>query len=378
MSFRVRIILICIFMAVVVAISYWYMQITTGRVEEEIVETWRLRDHLLAVSFSNDTTGWVVGQYGTILATNDGGKKWVYQNSGTNWDLVGVYAVSPEVVWAVGHGGTVIKTADGGAQWKKVTTGMQYLFNDVKFPTPQEGWIVGQYEIILHTTDSGSNWETVHGGEPAALDISQLKEGELVAEDFGQEEEVHTLNSIYFLNPQTGWAVGEYGTILRTVDGGKTWTKLKSGSEHTLVDVDFLDQNFGFAVGLDNTILKTTDGGDTWTSESPYKKTHYYGITFRRGGPDIIRKDAFAVGQGIIAYYAFLKKPYLQNWMAPTEMKLNIDYNWLYKVKFITRTGEEAIAVGEDGMILRAATGGYSWEMMDYPAKSVEQVLANN
>ncbi len=378
MSFRVRIILICIFMAVVVAISYWYMQITTGRVEEEVVETWRLRDHLLAVSFCNDTAGWVVGQYGTILATTDGGKKWSYQNSGTNRDLVGVYAVSPEVVWAVGHGGTVIKTADGGASWKKVTTGMRYLFNDVKFPSPQEGWIVGQYEIILHTTDGGGNWEKVHGGEPAELDISQLKEGELVAEDFGQEEEVHTLNSIYFLNPQTGWTVGEYGTILHTADGGKTWTKLKSGTEHTLIDVDFLDQNFGFAVGLDNTILKTTDGGSSWTAESPYKKTHYYGVTFRRGGPDIIRKDAFAVGQGIIAYYAFLKKPYLQNWMAPTEMKLNIEYNWLYKVKFITRTGEEAIAVGEDGMILRAATGGYSWEMMDYPAKTVEQVLANN
>jgi hypothetical protein len=64
--------------------------------------------------------------------------------------------------------------------------------------------------------------------------------------------------------------------------------------------------------------------------------------------------------------------------MAPTEMKLKIDYDWLYRVKFITRTGEEALAVGQSGMILRAATWGYSWEMMDYPEKTVELVLANN
>ena len=56
MSFRTRVILICIFMAAVVGVSYWYMKITTGLVEEEKVNTWRLRDHLLAVSFCNDSS----------------------------------------------------------------------------------------------------------------------------------------------------------------------------------------------------------------------------------------------------------------------------------------------------------------------------------
>jgi len=378
MSFRTRVILICIFMAAVVGVSYWYMKITTGLVEEEEVKTWRLRDHLLAVSFCNDSNGWAVGQYGTIIASTDGGKKWNYQNSGVGSDLVGVCAVSPDVAWAVGYGGVVVRTADGGKSWKKVSTGMRYLYNDVKFVSPQEGWIVGQYETILHSTDGGSNWEKVHGGEPAELDISQLKEGEVVKENFGAEEEIYTLNSVYFLNPQMGWAVGEYGTLIKTADGGKTWEKLKSGTGNTLLEVEFFDQNFGFAAGLDATILKTVDGGKTWTAESPNKKTHYYGVTFRRGGPDIIRKDAFAVGQGNIAYYAFLKKTYLQNWMSPTEMKLNIDYNWLYKVKFIAKTGEEAITVGEKGMVLRAATGGYSWELMEYPEKPFDMVLANN
>jgi hypothetical protein len=50
----------------------------------------------------------------------------------------------------------------------------------------------------------------------------------------------------------------------------------------------------------------------------------------------------------------------------------------LYKVKFIARTGEEAITVGENGMVLRAATGGYSWELMEYPEKPFDMVLANN
>ena len=39
MSFRTRVILICIFMVAVVGVSYWYMKITTGLVEEEEVKT---------------------------------------------------------------------------------------------------------------------------------------------------------------------------------------------------------------------------------------------------------------------------------------------------------------------------------------------------
>ena len=39
------------------------------------------------------------------------------------------------------------------------------------------------------------------------------------------------LMGLYFHTPQLGWAVGSGGTILKTVDGGKKWKKVVSGTQ---------------------------------------------------------------------------------------------------------------------------------------------------
>jgi photosystem II stability/assembly factor-like uncharacterized protein len=51
------------------------------------------------------------------------------------------------------------------------------------------------------------------------------------------------------------------GTILRTTDGGATWTSQASGTNNPLFGVAFTDANTGTAVGDGGTILRTTDGG---------------------------------------------------------------------------------------------------------------------
>jgi photosystem II stability/assembly factor-like uncharacterized protein len=75
-----------------------------------------------------------------------------------------------------------------------------------------------------------------------------------------------SLSSIYFTNANTGYAVGDSGTILRTNDTGTTWTALSCGTIQNLYSVQFTDANTGFAVG--ETILKTNNGGTTWTDIS--------------------------------------------------------------------------------------------------------------
>jgi len=375
MSLKVRIALIVVVMAVVIGVSYWYMQVTTGKQEQVVEKKWRLRDNLMGVSFCDDDNGWAVGQYGTILHTTDRGKAWEYQKSGTNINLVGVFAVNPETAWAVGYAGTAVHTSDGGKTWNAVKTWTKYLYNGVHFVSPEEGWIVGEFEVILHTLDGGKTWKKAHGGEPEPIDFDALAKGEIVDADYGMEEEVYTLNSVYFLNKDLGWAAGEYGTIIHTSDGGATWEKQKPGTDHSLMDIEFVTPEFGLAVGLDSTILKTKDGGTTWMKEKPTVKTHYYGVTFRRYGPDVVRHDAFAVGQGVIAYYSYLKKEYLQNWMPAAEMKYDITYNWMYDVAFNARTGEEGIAVGEHGIVLRTPSGGHEWVLIDYPEKSLDYVM---
>src|SRR5262249_27485029 len=70
-----------------------------------------------------------------------------------------------------------------------------------------------------------------------------------------------------FADVNTGTAVGfqistQMATILRTVDGGATWTPQFSGTSAFLNSVSFVDANTGWLVGDKGTILHTTTGGE--------------------------------------------------------------------------------------------------------------------
>ena len=61
-------------------------------------------------------------------------------------------------------------------------------------------------------------------------------------------------------------AVGEFGHVLLSDDNGKNWRQAASvPTRNTLVGVTFIDNQTGYAVGHSATILKTSDGGDSWT-----------------------------------------------------------------------------------------------------------------
>ncbi len=78
----------------------------------------------------------------------------------------------------------------------------------------------------------------------------------------------------------SGTAVGNDGTILRTTDGGTTWKQQTSGTTEDLYDVSFTDSDNGTAVGSDGTILRTTDGGTTWTRQTSGTTETFYGVSF--------------------------------------------------------------------------------------------------
>ena len=78
----------------------------------------------------------------------------------------------------------------------------------------------------------------------------------------------NTLYSVKFISATVGWAVGDLGTILKTTDGGTTWSSQKSGTTNNLRGIFFTDANNGTAVGWDGTILRTTNGGTSWTKQT--------------------------------------------------------------------------------------------------------------
>ncbi len=134
--------------------------------------------------------------------------------------------------------------------------GGDHALNDVDFVDATHGWAAGQradamawgdpqwaYGAILRTRD-GVRWEE------AALAPGPA------------------LNAVSFPDASHGWAVGGQGRVVRTADGGDTWSDLPSAGPLSLRDVRFADAERGWAVGVTDTqrsrILRTTDGGATW------------------------------------------------------------------------------------------------------------------
>jgi photosystem II stability/assembly factor-like uncharacterized protein len=119
------------------------------------------------------------------------------------------------------------------------------------------GWAVGDRGVIWHTRDAGATWQQ-------------------------QESHVHSsLDSVYFLDAARGWAVGgthkpytqsTAGVVLRTVDGGTTWTTVVAadkGMLPALRGVRFFDTQHGIAFGASGStmpsgVFATRDGGSTW------------------------------------------------------------------------------------------------------------------
>jgi hypothetical protein len=76
------------------------------------------------------------------------------------------------------------------------------------------------------------------------------------------------LSNLSFVNDSIGWAVGNTGRILHTINGGVSWQAQTSGVTTYLNGVHFLDENRGIVVGSAGTYLITTDGGATWLNRT--------------------------------------------------------------------------------------------------------------
>lgn len=202
----------------------------------------RLKDNLYGTKFVDPDEGWVVGGFGTIFRTDDGGQTWQPQVSKTTEMLYDVDFVDDDRGWVVGRSGTILHTDDGGRTWAAQQSGVgveKHLFA-VDFADAQHGVAVGDWGVVLTTSDGGRTWEN------HSLDNDVI------------------LNDVSMVDASTGYIAGEIGTVLKTTDGGKTWTPLQAGVDKTLFGISFSDAQHGWLVGIDALILRTEDGGQTW------------------------------------------------------------------------------------------------------------------
>lgn len=136
---------------------------------------------------------------------------------------------------AVGPRGMIALSGDRGKTWQQAKVPVQSDLLAVHFPTPAQGWAVGHDGVILHSADAGANWTKQLDGRLAEKAFKQVYQ---VQADLGEEAArtaLATLDQnfkagpalpfldVWFEDALTGYAVGSFGMLALTRDGGKTW-----------------------------------------------------------------------------------------------------------------------------------------------------------
>lgn len=298
----------------------------------------------------------IVGYGGKILATGDSGRNWEIVPSGTDRAIYKVKMVDDSNGWAVGQLGTVLKTSDGGKSWQKLDPGTQSSLFSVWALSPERMVAVGEKATIVSTTDGGATWTTSKiESKPAEAGSDEamigLNDAEMIAQD-------PSLYDVRFVGADQGWIVGEFGKILHTADGGKTWQEQQQslvGGEivdaldlPTFFGIDCIDAKQCVAVGLDGKIAATSDGGQTWAFEE------------LAGGfsEPLFTVQLFPDGTGWAAGVAgeVLKREGGQWTKADLGMRV---FSWLRQVGFAD--ANNGWLVGGFGTILRTRDGGKTW-----------------
>jgi len=87
------------------------------------------------------------------------------------------------------------------------------------------------------------------------------------------------ITAICGTNSQTVYAVAVDGTFLKRTNAGQTWSQSVGVVPQFMYDMSFLNQTTGFVAGSDGSIARTTNSGTTWIQlSSPQVDWAYFQI----------------------------------------------------------------------------------------------------
>ena len=226
---------------------------------------------ITSIQFVTSSIVWAVGSNGFCIKSIDGGNTWtpVAFNAVAFFKKISFKDATNGII--VGDFGLVYTTSDGGASWSfnNQFAGSHYstILSAAFVPNSSTIGIVG----------------TVYSSPFAALSTNNGVTYE--EKSFGSQTTASYLNDIVFTTNQTGFIVGNNATLLKTIDGGTSWQPVVtpvSGTNAYFSNIKFLNAQVGYISGLkpnaqdEGFLLKTTDGGNTWkTIVIPIHSTVY-------------------------------------------------------------------------------------------------------
>lgn len=186
-------------------------------------------------------------------------------------------------VFSVNAAGRVLGVSEGVA-WLLVTSGTARDSAVVIVTPAVRGWYAqtsGVTGVALHGVyfrpggsrgwavgDGGRILRTLDGGAEWSLQSSGASSA---------------LNAVWFTSDVEGWAVGNNGTVLHTTSSGGSWTRLlNAGASEHLNDVHFTHRDTGWVVGANGVILRTANRGISWQRVTP-TAFDLHGVSFAVG-----------------------------------------------------------------------------------------------
>lgn len=224
-----------------------------------------------------------VGERGIALLSDDNGVSWRQANVPVSVTLTSVQFVDEKEGWVVGNGGVLLHSQDGGETWAKQLDGISLAqmllrvaqervnnkagdpdeldrevkaaelmvkdgpdkpFLDVYFVNKRLGYIIGAYNLILRTDDGGQTWQPwqSHVDNPMGLHLYAIS---------GSGANLYI--------------VGEQGSVFRSDDDGAVFAAVATPYQGSYFDLLVDSSDKVLIGGLRGSVFRSDDSGADWT-----------------------------------------------------------------------------------------------------------------
>lgn len=194
---------------------------------------------------------------------------------------------------AVGRRGVILASADAGKSWQQMPSPVSSDLTAVHFPDAEHGWAVGHDAVVLKTSDGGKTWERKLDGRAALALLSAAYGPQGKAPDNAIAQDIeraggqsatpgvlpYPLLSVWFANANEGFVAGAFGLLLRTADGGASWTPWIERAANTKMNHIYAicgEAGKVYLAGEQGFLRRLDAGADAFAAmESPYQGSFF-------------------------------------------------------------------------------------------------------